>query len=47
MIDNNTGELNFTGDAYVGGNIYGIVEENKDIFTDISKSTITLEFIRK
>ena len=42
MVEKNTGELNFTGDAYIGGDIYGIVEEDKRIFTDISQSTITL-----
>ena len=42
MIDKYTGDLNFTGDAYIGGDIYGIVEEDKQIFTDISQSIITI-----
>ena len=42
MVENDTGDLNFTGDMYTGGNIYGIIEENKGIFQDISLSTITI-----
>ena len=42
MVENDTGDLNFTGDMYTGGDIFGIIEENKGIFQDISLSTITL-----
>ena len=42
MFQNDTGDLTFTGDVFVGGDIYGIIEENKGIYQDISLSTITI-----
>ena len=47
MVEKNTGELNFTGDAYIGGDIYGIVEEDKKIFLQSSYNSYLQRFKRK